>query len=134
MLVWFCITLATFCARIATICLYLPKLYLKHYWSHFFPDTVYTGILSDLQSTSNKKMSQHYSNTILINMSKCHCLVAVAVFVREKTRRMSVFGRSARRTVINFNIITIPGCEWIICLLQHILYLLRNRECGKAML
>ena len=41
MLVWFCITLATFCARITTICLYLPKLYLKHYWSHFFPDTVY---------------------------------------------------------------------------------------------
>ena len=40
-LVWFCITLATFYARITTICLYLPKLSLKHYWSHFFPDTVY---------------------------------------------------------------------------------------------
>jgi len=32
----FCITLTTFCARITTICLHLPKLYLKHYWSHFF--------------------------------------------------------------------------------------------------
>jgi len=50
--------------------------------------------MSDLQSTSNKKMSQHYSNTSVINMSKSHCLVAI--FVREKTRRMSVFGRSAR--------------------------------------
>jgi len=40
-LVWFCITFTTFCARITTIGLYLPKLYLKHYWSHFFPDTVY---------------------------------------------------------------------------------------------
>jgi len=35
-LVWFHITLTTFCARITTICLYLPKLYLKHYWFHFF--------------------------------------------------------------------------------------------------
>ena len=43
LLVWFCITLATFCARITTICLYLPKLYLKHYWSHFFPDMVYNN-------------------------------------------------------------------------------------------
>jgi len=27
--------------RITTIHLYLSKLYLKHYWFHFFPDTVY---------------------------------------------------------------------------------------------
>ena len=77
--------------------------------------------MSDLQSTSNKKMSQHYSNTSVINMSKSHCLVAI--FVREKTRRMSVFGRSARCMVINFNIVTIQGCKWIICLLLYILYL-----------
>ena len=36
LLVWFCITLTTFLARITTLHLYLPKLYLKHYWSHFF--------------------------------------------------------------------------------------------------
>ena len=35
-LVWFHITLATFRARITTIHLYLSKLYLKHYWFHFF--------------------------------------------------------------------------------------------------
>ena len=36
MLVWFCITLTTFRARIATMHLYLSKLYIKHYWFHFF--------------------------------------------------------------------------------------------------
>jgi len=41
MLVWFCITLATFHARITTLHLYLLKLYLKHYWFHFFRDTMY---------------------------------------------------------------------------------------------
>jgi len=40
-LVWFRITLTTFHARITTVHLYLSKLYLKHYWFHFFPDTVY---------------------------------------------------------------------------------------------
>jgi len=35
-LVWFHITFTTFRARITTIHLYLSKLYLKHYWFHFF--------------------------------------------------------------------------------------------------
>jgi len=43
-LVWFRITLTTFCARITAIHLYLSKLYLKYYWFHFFPDTVYIYI------------------------------------------------------------------------------------------
>ena len=34
--VWFRITLTTFLARITTVHLYLSKLYLKHYWFHFF--------------------------------------------------------------------------------------------------
>ena len=33
---WFRITLTTFDTRITTIHLYLPKLYPKHYWFHFF--------------------------------------------------------------------------------------------------
>ena len=35
-LVWFHITSTTFHARITTRRLYLSKLYLKHYWFHFF--------------------------------------------------------------------------------------------------
>jgi len=40
-LVWFCITLMTFHAKITTIFLCLSRLCLKHYWFHFFLDTVY---------------------------------------------------------------------------------------------
>ena len=45
LLVWFRITLTTFSARITAIHLYLSKLYLKYYWFHFFPDTVYMWVM-----------------------------------------------------------------------------------------
>ena len=48
MLVWFRITLTTFRARITAIHLYLSKLYLKYYWFHFFPDTVYIHYMASV--------------------------------------------------------------------------------------
>jgi len=61
-LVWFHITLATFRARITTIHLYLSKLYLKHYWSHFFLDTVYIAPVCQICNLQLKyrKSKEHF--------------------------------------------------------------------------
>jgi len=102
-LVWFRITLTIFRTRITTIRLYLSKLYLKHYWFHFFLDTVYFLCICFLCYFSVNKV-EYRTARILQSFTVCTCTGLKMMNIKKWQKLLSFCSVSGMTLLMLFSI------------------------------